>query len=108
MEMRKEELDAIEKEFYYQSIRHYGVVVYRPDVALRVIARCCELGRHILGIDAFILHAKGMIQPCMAESIDLSSVSYHKPEGDSGNWIAAYNFIDERKGSEFFFEIVHD
>lgn len=81
----------------------YNIDILSREDALLFIDICEKEGLYILGIDAFLVHDDGKIQPFSADSIDYSSEKRnHKIYGKSKE------FILSRGNKEYCYEIVYD
>jgi hypothetical protein len=94
-------MDVLKAEFLNVAVTHLDMIMYHPEDALRVINRCRELNRKILGIDAFIVDGE-KIQPSLEHSIDFSI-----KKSDKGFWSEAEEFIRQYMNEGFVFEIVY-
>ena len=75
-----------------------------PADAIDLIKACKKIEKWILGIDAFILTDK-TTQPVMEDSIDYSMFNnYKSPQ----NWDEAIEFIEQKRGQDYYFEVVFE
>jgi hypothetical protein len=93
-------MDTIEKEFNDKAIIRGGIYLFNSVDDVAVIRRCNELKNRILGIDSFKV-TENSTQPILEHSVDFSN-----NVSDSGNWVEAEQFIQERFNEGFLFEIV--
>jgi hypothetical protein len=93
--------DEIRQEFFNREINRGGELAYFPQDSLDVIERCCQLGKRILGLEAFIIN-ESFIQP-------QDYVAYApRSEGgtaNGGRWQEATQFVLERADRGWVFEI---
>ena len=97
-----QDIDIIEAEFYSVAVTHLKIVMYHPSDAIRVVQRCKELNRRILGLDAFTVN-EPYIQPSLEDSVDFST-----SQSKDGFWAEAEEFLRRYLNSAFVFEVVYE
>ena len=114
-------MDEIEEEFQHIAIIRGKTYRYKPEDALAVLAKCRQLNKRILGLDAFII-GDHYTQPSMEHSTDYTGIDYDKKDeveyyrkyhapknSDNGmHWTEAEQFIKDRINAGFVFEIVYE
>jgi hypothetical protein len=96
-------MSRIEDEFRSAGALRGGVLLLRPHDAIRMVQRCRERQVRVLGIDGFFL-TDCTTQPSIEQSIDLSD--FHGGRHFVDCWERAETFLEERKKTDLFFEIV--
>jgi len=86
------------EKFSDHGIKHGGVLLFTPDVALGIIEAAQKERIVLLGFDAFLLKLNS-IQPSMEFSRDYSY-------NTDGGWDVAKKFILSQRTSGFLFELV--
>jgi hypothetical protein len=113
-----QDLDEIGIEFFNRAIISGGELAYCAEDSLDVIERCRQLGKKIIGIDAFIL-TRNVTQP--QDYADYSEYMHYlfdpsqrtrrdivvKPD-DLGHWEEAKQFVKERASKGWVFEIDYE
>jgi hypothetical protein len=107
--------DKIRIEFFNGEINRGGELAYTAEDSLDVIDRCRQLGKKIVGIDAFII-TKDFIQP--QDYADYSEFMYKLSDmshpirtnivvnpNDLGHWEEAKQFVKDRALKGWVFEI---
>jgi hypothetical protein len=110
--------DEITREFEHKAIKDRNEILFREQDAIELIQRCRKLNKKILGIETFILDPP-YIQPM--DDFDYTSSDYDdfEPEAyyqkyhirkytDSGRWADAIQFVKDRFGRGWLFEIDYE
>ena len=95
----------IEKEFRVKAIVHGGVKLFEADLALKIIEKCRNSKKRVLGFDAFRMIGD-KIQPILECGIDYTS-STNKIKSEN-IWDDASTRIKNLSDKNFLFEIVVD
>ncbi|MGH9352380.1 MAG: hypothetical protein ACRD2G_09495, partial [Terriglobia bacterium] len=101
----RQHMQRIKDEFHGSGTIRGGLLLLRPNDALRLVQRCCEQDIKVLGVDGFILTAC-TTQPSMEQSIDLSDLEGIRNPVNC--WERAEVFLKERETTDLFFEVVLD
>jgi hypothetical protein len=97
-------MSTIEDEFREAGVMRGGVLLLRPNDAIRMVQRPREQRILVLGLDGFVV-TDSTTQPILEESIDLSNL-INRP--NTTCWEIAEQFLNDRKSSNLFFEVVID
>ena len=106
------------REFENKAIKDRNEILFREKDAIQLIQKCHELNKKILGIETFILDPP-YIQPM--DYFDYTSSAYDtfdpeqyyqkyhvKKYTDSGRWADAIQFVKDRIGRGWLFEIDYE
>jgi hypothetical protein len=110
--------DIVRIEFFNRAIISGGEIAYAPEDSLDLIDRCRQLGKKILGFEAFIIR-NDFIQPQdwisyypdEYEPIDpeVYLKTYHiKKNTDIGHWEEAKQYVRDRADNGWVFEIAYE
>jgi hypothetical protein len=110
--------DPIRIEFFNREINSGGELAYTPQDTLDVIDRCRQLGKKILGFEAFIIR-NDFIQPqdyfsYYPDTYDKYDPTeyfkqYHiKKNTDIGHWEEAKQYVRDRADNGWVFEIDYE
>jgi hypothetical protein len=92
----------IEAEFGRKILLRGALSLLQPQDALRLVARCREVGLEIWGLDAFLVSPQH-VQPSMEHSIDFTS---EREAGFGGNsWDRAETFLRRHEEGPYLFEV---
>jgi|WetSurMetagenome_2_1015567.scaffolds.fasta_scaffold549192_2 hypothetical protein len=110
--------DEIMREFENKAVIYRNETLFHEQDAIQIITKCCERNKNILGIESFKLVPPG-IQPL--DNFDYTSNDYDdfEPEqyyqkyhivkyADSGHWAEAIQFVKDRVGRDWLFEIDYE
>ena len=97
-------MSTIEDEFREAGVMRGGVLLLRPNDAIRMVQRPREQRILVLGLDGFVV-TDSTTQPILEESIDLSNL-INCP--NTTCWEIAEQFLNDRQSSNLFFEVVID
>jgi hypothetical protein len=93
-------LDLIEREFRSRAIIRGGIYLFQQSDAIDVVNKCKELHLKILGVDSYKIIGNSILPK---EILDCSINAK-----ETGNWLEAITFIQERFNKGLVFEIVYD
>jgi|SRR5208282_26979 len=96
-------MPSIENEFSAVGIKRGGLLVLRPNDAIKMVRRCRERHVRILGIEAFIL-TDNTTQPHMEQSLNMSDIEIRNCPMNC--WDLAETFLGERVEFNLHFEMV--
>lgn len=109
--------DKIIREFKDKAVNYHDIILFHGQDAIKLVEKCRELKINILGIDAFELKSPG-IQP--RDYFDYTGFyddfepekyfqKYHvRKYSDSGRWADAIQFVKDRIGQGWLFEISYE
>jgi hypothetical protein len=110
--------DEIMREFKDKAVIDWNEIMFHEHDAIQIIQKCQKLNKKILGIEAFRIMPQG-IQPM--DYFDYTArfyadfepsryfEMYHvKKYTDIGHWTEAIQFIKDRIGRGWLFEIDYD
>ncbi len=105
-------MDEIERQFEDKAVIRGKTPCYADDNALDIIERCQAMKMRIHGIDAFIITEK---ITWLQDYVDYSAASSEhyvewlmSADGNGDIWSVAKQWIEERSGKGWMFEIVYE
>jgi hypothetical protein len=110
--------DEILRDFKDKAVKYRNETLFREEDAIQLIYKCQQLNKKILGIETFILTPPS-IQPM--DYVDYTAryykdfepeqyfQKYHiKKYTDTGHWAEAIQFVKDRIGRGWLFEINYE
>lgn len=98
-------LNELELRYLNKGISHYGVLLFKGEIAREFILEAKLMGYKVLGIDGFYLLAD-KIQPNIEYSTDWSSEKKDVAFELATEFLAKYSDIKDEHGVSLYFEVV--
>jgi hypothetical protein len=97
-------MDVILREFLDEAIIRYNLVLFKSEIAKKVILSCKKNKKMIFGIDVFLIKEE-FIEPFGDHSIDFSNIVTKEQ-----SWARAIDFIETKHiiNNEFLYEVVYE